>query len=640
MVVLAAWAIGGLALRIRALRPTFEHGERVVVQLAIGFPALSYVLLATATFGAFTRAAVGTLVSVVALAGLVVAFTKARRSRWRVSGWSLPRADVAYLVCGLAAAAFALVAALAPETEYDALWYHLWLPAKWLAAGRPVDIVEEYISLYPLTWELLYGAAMALGGPVAAKLLHFACLMLVAATTWLLTRRVFPAASPYLASALAVTAPIVLWEATSAYVDLAVAWYVTLAAYALLRHRDTSDPRWVTLAAVTIGTAVAIKHLALVALAILTIALLRSESRAGHAVVRTVGRFVVVAMLFPLPWYVRAYAASGNPVFPELYAVLGARPDARWSDDSERGLRKFKDHFGGGRTARDLIALPWDATVHGERFGGTVGPLFLVLVPAAFLPWPGRSRRHAVLLTAGCAAYAACWASPLSSYQLRFMIPAIPFLAALAAEGAAHVAVHASAIRGGHAAVAAATVAALLLNLPPAITWHERDRAGWSGWLTHVLRATPLPVVIGSESERAYLERTVPSYRAWTYINTALPGDSRVLTFSGGDQLYADRPRIGSESAAALAVTWTTPAGSERAALDAAASLGVTHVLFDKRLLEDGRVRALAIGSDRMRACCLTWLYEDDRYALAALHQPGRASRYAARTSDPRPIHR
>ena len=52
----------------------------------------------------------------------------------------------------------ALVAALAPETEHDALWYHLWLPEQWLRHGVPFDTVNEYVTLYPLTWELVFGA--------------------------------------------------------------------------------------------------------------------------------------------------------------------------------------------------------------------------------------------------------------------------------------------------------------------------------------------------------------------------------------------------------------------------------------------------------------------------------------------------
>ena len=98
------------------------------------------------------------------------------RVRWRdMTNDRVPKA------CILVSFVFAFVAALAPEIEHDALWYHLWLPQQWLGTGRPVDIIHEYVSLYPLSWELLYGAAMTIGGPVAARLLHFACLPLLAA---------------------------------------------------------------------------------------------------------------------------------------------------------------------------------------------------------------------------------------------------------------------------------------------------------------------------------------------------------------------------------------------------------------------------------------------------------------------------
>ena len=137
--------------------------------------------------------------------------------------------------------------------------------------------------------------------------------------------------------------------------------------------------------------------------------------------------------------------------------------------------------------------------------------------------------------------------------------------------------------------------------------------------MTHVVRGLPAAVVVGAESEDAYLARQVPSYRAWQFINTRLAPDSRILAFASGDQLYAKRPRLWSDSAAAHEITWGTPAGLEPVALDAAKRQGITHVLLDKRQLEDGSVKALAIGSDRMRACCLTEVYQDNGFVLYAV---------------------
>ncbi len=314
------------------------------------------------------------------------------------------RADVAFVLCAAAAVACGFIAVLAPEIEYDALWYHLYLPARWLSAGSPVDLIEEYISLYPLGWEMLYGAAMALGGPVAAKAVHFVCLPLVGVTASMLATRLFPRANPWVAAALVVTAPTVLWESTTAYVDLALAWYVALAVYALVRYDMVRDRRWLIVGATMMGSALGIKHLGLVALAITSIILAFRETRlaTGRDAARVVVVFAAIALAIASPWYIRAYADSGNPVFPELYSVFGARPETRWSPDAERSLRRFKDHFGRSRTAVHLATLPWDVTVHGASYGGTFGPLFLILVPAA-ASWRRRTLAPAGwVLLAGC----------------------------------------------------------------------------------------------------------------------------------------------------------------------------------------------------------------------------------------------
>jgi len=616
-VMLAAWTLGH-RLSHWVLSGLFEDWlEALVFQLALGFACLSYALFGFACIGLYRRGVVGTVVMLLAASGVVSA---ARSLRRHPSSFSLPqRADTVLALCAGAAIACAFVAALAPETEYDALWYHLYLPHQWLAAGRPVDLIEEYISLYPLTWELLYGAAMALGGPVAAKLVHFLCLPLLAATAALLTKRAFPRANPWVAAALTVTAPTVLWESTTAYVDLALAWYVALAVYAFLRWDMSRDRRWLIVGATVMGTALGIKHLGLVALAILLIALAVREARLASVrdAARTVVVFAVISLVIPAPWYIRAYAASGNPVFPDLYAAFGAKPEARWSPDAERSLQRFKDHFGRARTAADLATLPWDVTTHGASYGGTFGPLFLILVPTA-LVWRRPDRAPAVwMLLAGSMAYVAVWASPISSFQLRFLVPIVPLLAVLSAHGMMRLREAASVtLRHGGVAVEAITILLLLMNLPPWIEWHERDRVGWSGWLTHVIRGVPVGVVSGVETENAYLGRVVPSYRAWQFIDTTLPPSSRILSFSGGDNLYSDRSRVSSDAIIAHAAVWGTEPGREDAAVRALHDLGVTHVLFDKRQFETGTVRSIAIATERMSRCCLALVYQDDRFAL------------------------
>jgi hypothetical protein len=601
-VLLAAWGLGAGAVRARGAM--FANlAERGQFQLAVGCGALGYVFVVLASIGLFSATVVAVVLTLGAVAGVIStvrhrpghADRNGRRS-WRML-------DRVAVVCASTAVVFAFIAALAPESEYDALWYHLWLPMQWLEAGRAVDIVEEYISLYPLNWDLLYGAAVVAGGPVAARLLHFTCLPLVGMATWLLTRRVFPQASAGLAAALAVTPPVVIWEATTAYNDLALAWFVTLGVYALSRALDTRARSWLVLAAVMFGIGAAIKHLALVYLLVAggsVLAVAWTRTRSFRSAVRAAATLAAVALLVASPWYARAFARSGNPVFPDLYSTFGARPAWRWDDQTQEALERFKARFGRERTPATLVQLPWDMTVHGARYGGTLGPLFLGLVPFALL-----AGRRAQWLVLACVATLALWASPLSSFQVRFLVPLVPVLAMLGAESARRL--------PGSAFV---IVPLMFANLPPFIAWHEADRRGDDGWLTHVLRGLPIRVVAGMESQEQYLSDTVPSYRAWRFIDRALPAGARVLTFSGGDHLYSTRERLWSEATAAAPLTWRAAAGQELLVRDRLHEAGVTHVLFDVRQLESGDVRRLAIGSEAMAACCLERLYGDSRFAL------------------------
>src|SRR4051812_28330886 len=115
---------------------------------------------------------------------------------------------------------------------------------------------------------------------------------------------------------------------------------------------------------------------------------------------------------------------------------------------------------------------------------------------------------------------------------MRFFISIVPMLAALAAESAASFwDVAESAMRGGRRLAAAGIVVLLVVDLPPFIGWHERDRVGWNGWLTHVIRGIPAGVVVGAESEDSYLARAVPSYRAWRFIDASISPAGRILTF-------------------------------------------------------------------------------------------------------------
>ena len=614
--------------------PQLTPGERLVVRFGNGAGAWSVVLLGLAGSGLYRPSVVRVALMLTAAlsAGWVVA-------RFRVSvrpaiadAWRELLRAPAWGLITVAATAAAFVTALAPEIEYDALWYHLELPRRWLAAGHPVDDVTEYISLYPLNWQLLYGAALALDGPGAAKLLHWMALVASASIAASIAGRALGVKSRLLAAAVFVTAPTVLWEATTAYNDLAVALHVGIGAGALWAATREADRRWTWLAAVQLGLACATKHLALVpvAIALALYILQQVRTRGPLSALRSSALVVMVILTLASPWYIRSWLASGNPVFPELYSVFGAQPPERWDHLTERGLEGFKARFGGERRLGDLGRLPWDLTMHGARFGGTLGPLLLMLAPFVVPLW--RRSADGRPLIVGVLLYAAVWASPLSSLQLRFLVPWWVFVAPLLAWATEWL--FAGAARAGRsAAVLASALLAgvLLLNLPPFIPLHEGDRAGWDGWLTHVIRRLPVEVVSGGVSRAKYLTQEVRTFAAWSYLNEHADANARVLTFFGGDHFYSERPRLWSEAVVARPVTWGAVAETDETLLARLQALGITHVMAPPEHLRPREMRALSLLREDV-----PMLGEVYRDAWVVVYGVRSAPAFARRTTDHR----
>ncbi|MBP7571702.1 MAG: hypothetical protein KBA95_16715, partial [Acidobacteria bacterium] len=524
IVVLAAYVAGALLLGLLKWRGS-HWADRLLFRAAAGFAALSYLWLALCALGWYRpRVVVATLTALLLGGALWLARGTAlgRRvppkshpepspSTHRRPGRTVP---LAWIVVTTIAMVLALVSALAPEIEYDSLWYHLQLPAVYLQHGTLVDVPHEFVSLYPMTWELLFGAGLVLGGPVGAKLLHFACLPLVALAVWRFAGRFLPHASPWLAVAVAVTVPTVLWEATTAYIDLALALYATLGLYSLLVYLESGDKQSLTLAIASFGIGAALKHLGLVIVAIVSLGLFvqlwRSTSFKRAALVTAA--LVGGSLVFAVPWYVRSWLLSGNPFFPEMFALFGASPE-RWDAVAERGLAGFKARLGFPRTPLNLLILPWNMTMYQARCAGALGPIFLAALP--LMAWRARATAASGWLAYLVVFYLAIWASPISSYQVRFLVPIVPALALLSAEGIG--ALLESVPRSVHAAATAALVVLLLANLPPFIPLHEGDREGRDGWLTHVVREVPLRVVAGREPEDEYLRARVATYGAWVH---------------------------------------------------------------------------------------------------------------------------
>jgi hypothetical protein len=199
----------------------------------------------------------------------------------------------------------------------------------------------------------------------------------------------------------------------------------------------------------------------------------------------------------------------------------------------------------------------------------------------------------ALALVAAAAVYFAIWSSPLSSYQIRFLVPLWLILAPMIAAGMEASLGVVRSRRWPRLTFTVVLAAVLLANLPPWIPLHEGDREGSPGWLTHVVREPPIAAVLGGVSRDEYLREQLRSYGAWQWIHANTPPSAKILTLFGGDHLYSNRARLWSESVTAHPLTWAAVDGSGADLRAQLKRLSITHVLVPSDTLMEDEYRRL-----------------------------------------------
>ncbi len=384
-VVLLAWA-GSRWCRLWRL-PFVDAAERFAFGLALSTGALSYLVLAGGLFGRLQAGVLWSLFAVILLAGAVAWWrTRAVGEEGQPFAWRswLPVAVVALLL-------LPMVVSPPAATDWDGLSYHLAAPAIWLREGRIGYIPFMHQSNFPFVMEMQYLWALGIGaGAGGAKVFHWATLLLTVGAVFAFARRAGFSGSWAAVSLISV--PVVLWEATVAYADLATTAYTLLcllAAWNAAGEKDVSTRRrWLALAGWTGGLALGTKMTALGSVGLLAV-LLAGEAVRGRPVrFAEIAGCVGIALLVGAPWYIKTYIYTGNPVYPYFYEIFGGR---NWTAEHARIYREAQLAFGLGREPYQLLMSPFNLTFFWSRFFdplpfvGSVGFVYLAgLIPLFF----------------------------------------------------------------------------------------------------------------------------------------------------------------------------------------------------------------------------------------------------------------
>jgi hypothetical protein len=550
--------------------------ERLMLALGLGWGLFMYATFFLGALGALYPQAVWLLM----LAVLVVGFHDAGRLSQELRLlFARDKSHKPHVIFRFGLAAFWLVAlslliiALAPSITHDAMVYHLNVPRLYANSHKIIPIPYNLFSNTVLNMEMLYTLALSIDDFMLANLLHFLTGLAALALLYSFARKMFGPVIALLAVFILFFNPLVLNEISLAYVDLVMMFYFLLMMVCLWNRHAEGNSRWFALFCVFAGIFAGIKYTALHGLlatgVVTVVAELRSRKRNIRGLLVKVLVFGGVVSIMVLPYLVKNYLMTGNPVYPLMYNLFGGK----WLSlhQVERMLAYVNSH-GMGHDWKHLIALPWNLTVLGNsgfnHFDAVITPLWLVFVPAFLL----MRHKPPVLKWAlfVCAVYFVSWAA--STHITRYLLPIFPLLSLLCAYVIVALKEKVSALSstGGRAFAGVAAAVCVFIWFTFSFFYPLRAPSEFGA------------VVWGTQSRDEFLAKMVPAYAAFKYINDNLPQDAYFAFFWDNRGFFCDRKQIGDsvfEAPSMLEIAHE--AGSARAFHKKLRSMGIGYILFN-----------------------------------------------------------
>ena len=515
-----------------------------------------------------------------------------------------------------AAAAFLLVRALSPPTDFDSLTYHLRIPLQWLQHGG-IYLPEDglHFSVVGLD-HLLYVPLLALGSLEGPAILNAGFALLLGFAILSAARRFFSETTARVSLAILWASTTLLLTATTPKVGAALSYLLFMGHYALLRCYKEGDHRglW-ALSGALFGLAAGVKYLSLpyvVALVPVLLWFAAAHTSNPQDSWRRLLTFAAAGMVAAAPWALKNIAYVEAPLYPffaeprlapwlaEIYG--SSRLPAGVNPAIYRLVSSARDPL----NVKDLFFDPTRLSPEAEASGYFTNPI-MAAVPLAFLV--GTSPALLALLIPGLL-YPVILFVFSSQLNLRYLIPfAIP-LSIVAARALDAATIHARLRRQILILICAIT---LLPTATAALEKLVEDRS--------------VSLVLGLVSRTGYLRSSgnweTRNYLAMTsMVNGAVGPEARILMFFEERGLLF-RPQVTRDDAF---TNWPllAPASSR---LHCLRDAGYTHVLIGTGLLSyfvrrglDSSIAGVP-GLRRFAEQCLAPIITTDQFTLYKVRQ-------------------
>ncbi|HWZ89373.1 MAG TPA: hypothetical protein VNW92_11000 [Polyangiaceae bacterium] len=510
LIWLLALALGRrLTIWLQLSSVGLDPWERGLVALTIGAGCLQFVPFALAAAHVMQPAVVR--VAVLGLAALLLpdayrALLAIKRQLASALELRLPPAIRIWAGILLALLALLFVHSLVFGRYGDDDGYHLSAPVRWLRSGT-----LGYLPTYTHTnasfgFEMLYVIALSFKEPLAAKLLHFSAGIWTLSAVLLCCRRLGTWLSGIMAiSFLLIATPLVNLPLifSLAFADFAACWAAMVGVLLWLVWRETREPALLTALALCAGLTGSFKFTALsicIAWACIIFAELRMQQRSWRDSLALLLRFGLIASVPVLPWLLRNWRLTGNPIYPMFPSVI---PTRDWTIEHGKLFSRYIRYYSWGVASGARLT-------EGVRKALLVVSAVLVLAFAAAL-W-SQTKRPALRILLALATVYTILCIALTGLLFRYWLPGVACFSVVA-----FVLLEQRLPKTGLRYAPALVLIALALGLQ---LREEGKRE--SGVLSELRLATGL-------STPAREHTGDPLWQMWAQVTASTPPDARIL---------------------------------------------------------------------------------------------------------------
>lgn len=405
---------------------------------------------------------------------------------------------------------------LAPPIGYDALNYHL-VMAKYYATTHVLSVRPDIQwSFGPQGVEMLITLGMVLHSDILASLISLMLSFSLLFAIYTLGRRFLSRETSLLAAILFWCMPLVIHYAPLIKNDLGMSVFIVLACDQwLILTQEKVPVRSFLLLSIFLGFAAACKFTALPSILVIGASAIwglgkRWPERETRRVL-WLGFFLSISMC--LPYFIRSYVLTGNPVYPNAYRIFGG---PLWNLEMDKA---FLERHEGTKSLMQFLIHPIHFSM-ANIYGGHIGsPLFLVFLPLLFYWRPLEKSLNRLL-------WASFWTYLVSYFcfdiHSRYYFPVLCFLSLPAAYAIQKTCQEKGMVRWTGSFFVACF---LIFNLS----------------VTYAFTKHRIPSALGMESRSSYLSRRLPFYPVIQYANEHTdPHDRFVLYGLPGYYLERD----------------------------------------------------------------------------------------------------